>query len=85
MVDKACKETSDFLSDEKAKDGELESLKCEVHFLDQRLKDVNRATVELSASLENVDLRRESIYEKINAEKAAHVEKKKEKVGILIG
>ena len=78
---KACKETSDFLSDEKAKDGELESLKCEVHFLDQKLKDVNKATADLSSSLENYVLRRESIFEKINAEKAVDVEKKKEKVG----
>ena len=78
---KACKETSDFLSEEKAKDGELESLKCEVHFLDQKLKDVNRATAELTAALENYVIRRESIYERINAEKAAETEKKREKVG----
>ena len=78
---KACKETSDFLSGEKAKDGELENLKCEVHFLDQKLKDVNRATAELTASLENYVIRRESIYERINSEKAADLEKKREKVG----
>ena len=78
---KACKETSDFLTEEKAKDGELETLKCEVHFLDQKLKDLNRDTAELSASLENYVIRRESIYEKINAEKAVETEKKKEKVG----
>ena len=78
---KACKETSDFLTGEKAKDGELENLKCEVHFLDQKLKDVNRATAELTASLEDHVSRRESIYERINAEKAADLEKKREKVG----
>ena len=78
---KACKETSDFLSEEKARDGELENLKCEVHFLDQRLKDLNRATIELTAGLENYVIRRESIYERINAERAAETEKKKEKVG----
>ena len=78
---KACKETSAFLTGEKAKDGELENLKCEVHFLDQKLKDVNRATAELTASLEDHVSRRESIYERINAEKAADLEKKREKVG----
>lgn len=78
---KACKETSGFLTEERARDGELETLKCEVHFLDQKLKEILRATGELSTSLEDHAIRRESIYLKINAERAGELEKKREKIG----
>ena len=76
---KACKETSEYLSENRGQDSEFENLKCEVHFLDQKLKDIGRATAELTASFEEFAFRRESIYEKINAEKAVEHEKKKEK------
>ena len=78
---KACKETSGYLTEHRGQDSEIENLKCEVHFLDQKLKDLGRATAELTSSFEEFAIRRESIYEKINAEKAAELEKKKEKVG----
>ena len=78
---KACKETSEYLTEHRGQDSEIENLKCEVHFLDQKLKDIARATAELTSSFEEFAIRRESIYEKINAEKAVELEKKKEKVG----
>ena len=78
---KACKETSFYLSEHRGQDSEFEHLKCEVHFLDQKLKDIGRAAAELTSSFEEFAIRRESIYEKINAEKAVEHEKKKEKMG----
>ena len=78
---KACKETSGYLTENRGQDSEIENLKCEVHFLDQKLKDLDRATAELTSSFEEFAIRRESIYEKINAEKAVDLEKKKEKMG----
>ena len=49
---KAIKETQDHLALERARDGEMEGMKSEVHFLDQRRKDLDRMTGELVTSLE---------------------------------
>ena len=61
----------------------------QVHFLDQRMKDLGRQTGELIAALEEhavrwpittlLQVRREAIYERINAEQAAELDKKREK------
>ena len=78
---KAIKETADHLATERARDSEMETMKSEVHFLDQRMKDLGRQTTELITSLEQHAVRREAIYERINAEQAAELDKKREKVG----
>ena len=78
---KAIKETADHLATERARDSEMETMKSEVHFLDQRMKDLGRQTAELISSLEQHAVRREAIYERINAEQAAELDKKREKVG----
>ena len=52
-----------------------------MHFLDQRMKDLGRQTTELISSLEQHAVRREAIYERINAEQSAELDKKREKVG----
>ena len=52
-----------------------------MHFLDQRMKDLGRQTTELIFSLEQHAVRREAIYERINAEQSAELDKKREKVG----
>ena len=78
---KAIKETADHLATERARDSEMETMKSEVHFLDQRMKDLGRQTTELISSLEQHAVRREAIYERINAEQSAELDKKREKVG----
>lgn len=55
---KAIKETQEHLSNERGRDGEMEGMKSEVHFLDQRMKDLGRQTGELIASLEEHAVRR---------------------------
>ena len=76
---RSCQNTASHVGEEKTKGGELENLKCEVHYFEQKLKDLSRLSKERLTELEGSVYRRESLFERLTATSTLKSEVRKEK------